>query len=195
MTLFETLIEDQNVKIAFVLGVGFVFSLVAALLFQSTKRALSRGSCLVAAKLATEDFYTKAEILVSDPGLPEPLKDMILDMALAVTNPRAGKKAINELMHSLSEIKSKGDLPRPKRDFVDTLDLLRKSRGDLYDDFQDALRVAFAAIIYAYGRHHEKIEISYNATNSKWTLLSVAERLDRVITDWQNQKREKEVWA
>ena len=144
-----------------------------------------RVDCLHAAQRATNDFCDRAEMLLQDPAMPEILKDMIFDIGIAVTDHRAGRKAMLLLTKSLADIKHQGHIATPRKEFLELLDQLRRSRGDLYDAFHEALGAAIAAILLA---HSGALALSYDAIGSNRSkLLSLAERLDYAVLGWRSR--------
>ncbi|WP_125461739.1 MULTISPECIES: hypothetical protein [Rhodomicrobium] len=173
----------ENLSIALVVALGAITIVLYRLIWQSQIRA----DFLQAAKMASSDFYDRADLLLRDPATPEPLKDMIFDIGLAVTDERAGRRAMSFLTKSLADIKHRGHVTTPRKEFLDLLDELRRSRGDLYDTFHEALGAAIASILlsHSFDIDRAKIALSYDAIGSNRSkLLSLAESLDQAITGW-----------
>lgn len=173
-------------------GLAFIVMIILSLpLYMASKRMRARTVCLNGAKLAATDFYDRAEILISDPAVSKTLKNMIYDMALAVTDEGVGRDALETLLESISEVKQSGKISTPKGVLVEELKLLRRSRSDLYDMFHEALRSALASIMFAYGPDHEKVLVNYVATSNLSNLLTHAERLDRALRSRKFHNGEK----
>jgi hypothetical protein len=178
----------SNSDLHLVLTVAFA-SLIGFLL-QSIRTTQKRSEHLHFAIMASEDFYDRAEILLKDPAMPEALRDVIYDIALAVTDERAGKKVMYLLIKFVAEEKHKGRVSQPKKEYLELLDELRRTRGDLYDTFHEALSASFAAIVFAHAplMHRAELALGYNTSGiNRFRQLSFATVIDSVISGWRGR--------
>ena len=161
--------------------------LVLPHLIQSAR---TRIEFIRVARTASSDFYVIAERLLTDPATPEPLKDMVYDMAIAVTDERVGRKAVELLIRSVAEIKHKGRIPKPKQELLNELNELRRTRGDLYDAFHEALRAAMATILVVHATQIDrpKVTFGYDAVGGTYSkILSLAQTIDNAIAGWRGR--------
>lgn len=121
---------------------------------EKTRDLQGRTVCLRAVNQMTNQFYDIAERLLSDPAMPDALKNAIYDMTIAVTDKDAGRKSVDVILESLAS--SKANSLSGGDSLESGLAALRKDRGDLYDDFHTAIRTAIMAIILSYGPDHSK---------------------------------------
>jgi len=159
------------------MGAGALFTGISNL----TRSLRERAACLKAANRATNDFYDIAERLLADTSVPDRLKHALYDLTLAVTDKEAGTIAFEAILEWMEA----GDRASTSTSgLASVLDGLRKNRGDLYDDFHNALRAAIAALMFAYGPGHSKVVVEFEATRNQSIMLALMSRVDRVISEW-----------
>ena len=172
-----------NVEISGVMAgvAGVATGFLVATLNSRTRRLNEKAACLRAARRATDEFYDLAERLLSDAATPDRLKQGLYDLTLAVTDKEAGRIAFEATITWLE----KADNATPQSTALDSdADVLRKNRGDLYDDFLSALRAAFAALMFSYGPDHSKVMVEFEATRNQSIMFALMSRIDRVLSDW-----------
>jgi hypothetical protein len=146
-----------------------------------TRTYQERAACLKAANRATNDFYDLAERLLVDTAVPDRLKQTLYDLTLAVTHKEAGVIAFETMIEWMEQ---KERPSTSKTGLGSVLDALRKNRGDLYDDFNNALRAAIASLMFSYGPGHSKVVVDFEATRNQSITLALMSRVDSVISDW-----------
>jgi hypothetical protein len=146
-----------------------------------TRAFRERAACLRAAKRATNDFYDLAEQLLADGAVPDRLKQVLYDFTLAVTDKEAGALAFEAMLEGMGQDKRPAASPSG---LGPMLDALRRNRGDLYDDFHNAMRAAMASLMFSYGPGHAKVLVEFEATRNHSIMLALMSRIDRVISDW-----------
>ena len=72
---------------------------------------------------------------------------MLYVATVAVTDERAGRKAMQSLLHSSGEMRHRGRAVKPPQELINELNRLRDKRPELYDEFLEALRANMAAIV------------------------------------------------
>jgi len=149
---------------------------------EKTRDLQGRTVCLRAVNQMTNQFYDIAERLLSDPAMPDALKNAIYDMTIAVTDKDAGRKSVDVILESLAS--SKANSLSGGDSLESGLAALRKDRGDLYDDFHTAIRTAIMAIILSYGPDHSKVVFEVEATRNTSVMLGITTKLVAVLSDW-----------
>ncbi len=160
---------------------------IAVLLYQEVWKIYLRVEHLRMAIRASKDFYDRADVLLKDPATPEILKHIIFDIGLAVSDERAGRKAVALILKS-ADLRHRGHTPPPNKKILNALDNLRRTRGDLYDAFNESLSAAFAAIVASRMPNMKlsKLALSYDATRNR---LSLAESIDHEISHGRDANR------
>lgn len=164
-----------------------IFIVVCVLLVYVIGKLQARFDDLSVAIRACNDFYDRAERLLGDPATPPLLKKMIFDISIAVSDEAAGKIAISTIMKAHLETQKGDYIKRPRREIIELLDSLRRSRGDLYDEFHEAIGTAFCAILLAHGPSFKRLEQSlcYDTSGmNRSKQLGFAEVLDRMLAAW-----------
>jgi hypothetical protein len=135
----------------------------------------------MAADRALNEFYDLAQRLLADASVPERLKRALYDLTLAVTDKDAGPLAFDSMIEWIEAGRPEGSGPSG---LMAELEDLRKTRGDLYDDFHNAMRSGIASLMFAYGPDHSKVVVEFEATRNQSIMLALIARIDRVIADW-----------
>jgi hypothetical protein len=160
---------------------GMAVGAVISAITYHTRTLRERAACLKVANRATNDFYDIAERLLADASVPDRLKHALYDLTLAVTDKEAGAIAFEAI---LEWMETADRASASTSGLGSVLDGLRKNRGDLYDDFHNALRAAIAALMFAYGPGHSKVDVEFEATRNQSIMLALMSRVDRVISEW-----------
>jgi hypothetical protein len=135
---------------------------------------------------------------LNDPASPDILKDMIRDIGFAVTDERAGRSVLKLLVKSLAENQRKGRFAQPRKEYLEALDEIRKSRGDLYDTFHEAIEASFAALLFSYGASlpNNILTFRYDISGiSRLKQLGLADIIDRAVSSHSTPSKNGELEA
>lgn len=154
-----------------VVGALAIFGVVLQWKAQALNR---RAELRAAARDLTAKFYGKADSLLGDEAISETLKAVLYDVLVAVTIEEVGTVAFEVLvdtsLHSVGS--SQGGA------IASALTELRGKAPELADDFNDAIRDAFAAILCAHAHSDERVMITFvTGTNHQDQLVRYAERV------------------
>lgn len=128
-----------------------------------------------AARSLTSRFYERADKLLGDDNVPDSIKDVLYDVLIAVTEPKFGCIAYEVLQERQVN-------QRPGGPVHDALMEFRAKAPELADEFGDAVRDAFAAIICSYGYEDDRVTMNVvNATSHQAQLVKYAERVERKV--------------
>lgn len=177
----ETEMEMDNSMSVAVLSAGLSAGVVLGSIHSWTRTLRQRAACLIAADSATNEFYDVTERLLADPSVPDRLKRALYDLTLAVTDRQAGPVVFDAMLRWIEAGRPEGP---GSSGLASEMEELRTSRGDLYDDFNNASRSAIASLMFAYGPGHSKVVVEFEATRNQSIVLALVARIDRVISDW-----------
>jgi len=157
----------------------FVAFVLTGALNQWARGLRKKATCLEASREATSDFYDFAEEIFADENSPDWMREIVGTLMVAVTNDKEGRVALKSLLSVMSQFPDHDNFALRNSKFSSDLENLRKINGELYDKFNDALRMALFSIMFAHGPDLVDVNFELEIAGQQSLLQRLARNLTR----------------